>query len=41
MPPSSAGFSFFIKGNAIKLRVFYNAVNFLSGEEKDEKNQSQ
>ncbi|SFV89296.1 Superfamily II DNA and RNA helicase [hydrothermal vent metagenome] len=39
MPPSSVGFSFFIKGNAIKLRVFYNAVNFLSGEEKDEKNQ--
>jgi hypothetical protein len=26
IPPSSVGFSFFISGNAIKLRVFYNAI---------------
>jgi len=28
IPPSSAGFSFFIVGDNIKLRVFYNAVSY-------------
>ena len=28
IPPSSAGFSFFITGDNINLRVFYNAVKY-------------
>ena len=28
IPPSSAGFSFFIKGKGIRLRVYYNAVQY-------------
>ncbi len=36
MPPSSAGFSFFITGDNIKLRVFYNAVQYSKENERDE-----
>ena len=36
MPPSSAGFSFFIKGDNIKLRVVYNAVQYSKENEHDE-----
>ena len=39
IPPSSAGFSFFITGNNIKLRVFYNAVQYSLENERDELNQ--
>ena len=36
-PPSSAGFSFFISGDALKLRVYCNAVNYtLIGNGRDE-----
>lgn len=35
IPPSSAGFSFFITGNAIKLRIFYNAVHYKVGASRD------
>ncbi len=38
MPPSSAGFSFAITGNDINLRIFYNAVCYKSGSERDEQN---
>lgn len=36
MPPSSAGFSFFITGQNIKLRVYYNACYFEKDKEKNE-----
>jgi hypothetical protein len=39
IPPSSAGFSFFITGTDIKLRVFYNAVSYKDKDERDEYNQ--
>lgn len=39
MPPSSAGFSFFITGENITLRVFYNAVQYRMGNQRDEQNQ--
>lgn len=39
VPPSSAGFSFFITGSNIELRVFYNAVRYNFVKERDEKNQ--
>lgn len=35
IPPSSAGFSFFITGENISLRIFYNAVNFSKKAERD------
>lgn len=41
MPPSSAGFSFFIKGKKIQLRVYYQAFCFKKNESKgDSKLQS-
>ena len=39
IPPSSAGFSFFITGTNIKLRVFYNAVSYKDNNERDEQGQ--
>jgi hypothetical protein len=39
IPPSSAGFSFFITGTDIKLRVFYNAVSYKDKDKRDEYNQ--
>jgi hypothetical protein len=39
IPPSSAGFSFFITGNNIILRVFYNAVQYSLVGERDSLNQ--
>jgi len=39
IPPSSAGFSFFITGTEIKLRVFYNAVSYTDKDERDKFNQ--
>lgn len=39
MPPSSAGFSFFITGESIKLRVYYNAVFYDNNSERDENRQ--
>ena len=39
IPPSSAGFSFFIIGSDIKLRVFYNAVSYTDKNKRDEYNQ--
>ena len=36
IPPSSAGFSFFITGNVINLRVFYNAAKYKKQSERDE-----
>lgn len=39
LPPSSAGFSFFVSGESIYLRVFYNAVHFELVNERDEYNQ--
>ena len=39
LPPSSAGFSFFITGANIRLRVFHNAVNFSLENKKDNLNQ--
>jgi len=39
IPPSSAGFSFFIIGDNIKLRVYYNAVQYELLSERDELNQ--
>lgn len=39
LPPSSAGFSFFIVGADIKLRVFYNAVQYIKESERDEQGQ--
>ena len=38
IPPSSAGFSFFITGDNIKLRIFYNAVQYNLANERDEQN---
>lgn len=38
IPPSSAGFSFFINGDNIKLRIFYNAVQYLHHGDRDEQN---
>lgn len=38
IPPSSAGFSFFITGEDILLRIFYNAVCYKSGSERDDQN---
>lgn len=35
MPPSSAGFSFFISGNDIKLRVYHKASSFKKNETKN------
>lgn len=34
IPPSSVGFSFFISGDSIKLRVFYNAVSYHKEEQQ-------
>lgn len=39
IPPSSAGFSFFITGENIKLRVFYKAVWYKKVSNRDELNQ--
>jgi hypothetical protein len=39
IPPSSAGFSFFITGDDIELRVYYNAVQYVLLDERDEYNQ--
>ncbi|MDQ7085320.1 MAG: helicase-related protein [Sulfurovum sp.] len=39
IPPSSAGFSFFIVGQNIKLRVFYSAVSYTDKDNRDEFNQ--
>jgi hypothetical protein len=40
IPPSSAGFSFFITGDDIKLRIFYNAVHYKKvSSERDEHRQ--
>ena len=36
IPPSSAGFSFFITGDIIRLRVFYNAVQYKKQNNRDE-----
>ncbi len=36
IPPSSAGFSFFITGDMINLRVFYNALRYKKQDERDE-----
>ena len=36
IPPSSAGFSFFIIGEKINLRVYYNAANYHYDGERDE-----
>lgn len=36
IPPSSAGFSFFITGDMINLRVFYNAVQYKKKNERDD-----
>ena len=36
IPPSSAGFSFFITGEKINLRIYYNAVNYHYDGERDE-----
>jgi len=36
IPPSSAGFSFFITGEKINLRIYYNAVNYNYEGERDE-----
>jgi len=36
IPPSSAGFSFFITGDNINLRVFYNAAQYTMKNERDE-----
>lgn len=38
IPPSSAGFSFVITGTDINLRIFYNAVCYKIGPERDEQN---
>jgi len=35
MPPSSAGFSFFISGNDIKLRIYHKASGFKKNKTKD------
>jgi len=39
IPPSSAGFSFYITGDQIKLRIFYNAIYYKKASNKDEINQ--
>jgi hypothetical protein len=39
IPPSSAGFSFFITGQDIKIRVFYDAVHYIKKSNRDERNQ--
>lgn len=39
LPPSSAGFSFFITGENIHLRIFHNAVNFTLENKRDQLNQ--
>ncbi|VAW44790.1 Superfamily II DNA and RNA helicase [hydrothermal vent metagenome] len=41
IPPSSVGFSFFISGNSICLRVFYNAICYRKGENQNELGQYQ
>ncbi len=38
IPPSSAGFSFFIIGEVINLRIFYNAVYYVKSKDRDEYN---
>ena len=40
LPPSSAGFSFFITGENIHLRIFHNAVNFTLENKRDQHNQA-
>ena len=40
LPPSSAGYSFFITGENIHLRVFHKAVNFSLENKRDRLNQS-
>ena len=37
IPPSSAGFSFYITGIQINLRIFYNAACYLKEDERDRK----
>lgn len=39
MPPSSAGFSFYITGEEIKLRIFHNAVSYKKKSDRDHLNQ--
>ncbi len=39
IPPSSAGFSFYITGEQIKLRIFHNAVFYEKLSDRDEFNQ--
>ena len=39
IPPSSAGFSFYITGQTINLRIYYNAVCYKHTKAKDELNQ--
>jgi len=39
MPPSSAGFSFYITGENITLRVYYNAVCYKKLDDRDDLNQ--
>ncbi|MBF0232533.1 MAG: helicase [Desulfamplus sp.] len=39
IPPSSAGFSFFITGENIVLRTYYSAVHYKSTEDRDSKRQ--
>jgi len=41
IPPSSVGFSFFISGDSILLRVFYNAIRYRKGESRNEFGQYQ
>ncbi len=41
IPPSSVGFSFFISGDSIRLRVFYNAICYRKGESRNEFGQYQ
>ena len=40
LPPSSAGFSFYITGSSIKFRIFFNAVQYISEGDRGESNQS-
>jgi hypothetical protein len=39
IPPSSAGFSFYISGEQVKLRIFHNAVYYKKLSDRDEFNQ--
>ena len=41
IPPSSVGFSFFISGDSIRLRIFYNAIRYRKGESRNEFGQYQ